>query len=107
MLRFSFFYGCRVLIRDLSPYFASFAANFNKVASIGLALVMGLEDLPRGGWKFLMVVGVLGNMASFTAYSLWSSQPAPSMVDVAKAKLGGRGCFQQKGKDPEAPAPTK
>jgi len=95
------------IVRDLSPYFASFAANFNKTAAIGLALTMGLENLPHGGWKVLMVVGVLGNMASFTAYSLYSSQPAPSTVDVAKAKLGERQSFQQKDKDPEAMAPTK
>jgi len=95
------------MVRDLSPYFASFAANFNKVAAIGLALLMGLEDLPQGGWKVLMVVGVLGNMASFTAYSMCSSQPAPSMVDVANTKLGERRRLKQKYKDPEDPTPTK
>jgi hypothetical protein len=95
------------MVRDLSPYFASFAANFNKVAAIGLALLMGLENLPQGGWKVLMVVGVLGNMASFTAYSLCSSQPAPPMVDVGKAKLGERRRLKQREKDPEALMPTK
>jgi len=85
------------MVRDLSPYFASFAANFNKVVAIGLALIMGLESLPHGGWKFLMILGVLGNMASFTAYSMWPSRPAPSMVNDAKVQ----------GKDPEALMPTK
>mmetsp|Transcript_44520 Transcript_44520/g.118143 ORF Transcript_44520/g.118143 Transcript_44520/m.118143 type:complete len:464 (-) Transcript_44520:40-1431(-) len=89
------------LVRDLSPYFASFAANFNKVAAIGLALLMGMETLPHGGWRVLMVVGVLGNMASFTVYSLWPSQPAPAMADVGKAKFGElRRCKQSDREDP-------
>jgi len=75
------------IVKGLSPYFASFAANFNKVAAIGLALLMGLEDLPQGGWKYLMVVGVLGNMASFTAYSLWPNDPRLEKTEMHDSKL--------------------
>jgi len=64
------------IVKGLSPYFASFAANFNKVAAIGLALLLGLETLPEGSLKYLMCVGVVGNMASFTAFSAWPKQPA-------------------------------
>jgi len=74
------------IVKGLSPYFASFAANFNKVAAIGLALLMGLETLPEGGWKYLMCLGVLGNMASFTAYSMWPKQSDDEIV----AKQAGR-----------------
>lgn len=63
------------IVKGLSPYFASFAANFNKVAAIGLALLLGLESLPEGYLKYLMCVGVVGNMASFTAFSAWPKQP--------------------------------
>jgi hypothetical protein len=62
------------IVKGLSPYFASFAANFNKVAAIGLALLLGLESLPQGYLKYLMCVGVIGNMLSFTAFSAWPKQ---------------------------------
>jgi hypothetical protein len=63
------------IVSGLSPYFASFAANFNKVAAIGLSLLLGLESLPAGHWGCLMCVGVVGNIACFTAYSVWPKQP--------------------------------
>jgi len=74
------------IVRGLSPYFASFAANFNKVAAIGLALLMGLETPPPGRWKYLMLAGVVGNMASFSAYSIWPRQPSEESRGLLAAK---------------------
>jgi len=64
------------IVKTLCPYFASFAANFNKVAAIGLALLLGLEALPEGYFRYLMCAGVIGNMLSFTAFSAWPKQPS-------------------------------
>merc|ERR1719343_1251807 len=65
--------------KHLSPYFASFAGNFNKIAAIALSLLLGFEHLPAGRWGFVMILGVLGNMASFTGYSLWPRQARPPL----------------------------
>merc|ERR1719476_984512 len=76
------------IVTGLSPYFASFAANFNKIASIGLALLLGVEVLPQGGWKFLMMVGLLGNMACFTAYSVYPThRPVGEAHNTIKDKV--------------------
>lgn len=58
------------VVSDLSPFYTSFAANFNKVGAIALALVFHFEALPPSTWGWIMVLAVLGNMAAFTAYSL-------------------------------------
>ncbi|CAK0869591.1 unnamed protein product [Prorocentrum cordatum] len=75
------------IVGGLSPFFASFAANFNKVAAIALALLMGMESLPVGHWKYLMCLGVVGNMVAFTAYSLWPAQPKKELSEDSSSDL--------------------
>lgn len=58
-------------VRNLSPLYATYAGNFNKVAAIGFSVFLGFESLPSAPWNAIMALAVLGNMASFTGYSLW------------------------------------
>lgn len=64
------------VVADLSPFYTSFAANFNKVGAIALALIFGFEHLPAKPWSYVMVLAVVGNMCSFTAYSVWRQPEA-------------------------------
>ena len=48
---------------------AAFAGNFNKAATISLSICLGLETLPGGKWKFVMLLGIAGNILAFTAWS--------------------------------------
>mmetsp|Transcript_10209 Transcript_10209/g.28706 ORF Transcript_10209/g.28706 Transcript_10209/m.28706 type:complete len:462 (-) Transcript_10209:225-1610(-) len=75
------------IVRGLSPFFASFAANFNKVAAIALAVLMGMESLPVGPWKYLMCLGVVGSMVAFTAYSLWPPPPKEELSEGCRSDL--------------------
>jgi len=73
------------VVKDLSPFTAAFAANFNKVVAIGLALVLGFEQLPQMPWGIVMVVGMLGNIASFSGYTLVSSRAKSPAKDTAES----------------------
>lgn len=69
-----------ITVRNLSPLYATYAGNFNKVAAIGFSICLGFESLPSAPWNVIMALAVLGNMASFTGYSLWpnSKKGGPS-----------------------------
>eukprot|EP00439_Symbiodinium_sp_Y106_P083344 s66_g23.t1 len=58
------------IVQRLSATTAGFAGNFNKAALILISICLGLERLPPGIWAFVMVVAVLGNILSFTGFSL-------------------------------------
>mmetsp|Transcript_89308 Transcript_89308/g.261103 ORF Transcript_89308/g.261103 Transcript_89308/m.261103 type:complete len:533 (+) Transcript_89308:132-1730(+) len=58
------------LVQSLSATHAAFAGNFNKAATIMLSMVLGLESLPSGAWSVLMLFAIVGNILSFTGYSL-------------------------------------
>lgn len=63
------------VVQTLSATHTAFAGNFNKAATISLALLFGMETLPAGVWGVIMLLAVLGNIASFTGYSMvqiWS-----------------------------------
>mmetsp|Transcript_135649 Transcript_135649/g.351667 ORF Transcript_135649/g.351667 Transcript_135649/m.351667 type:complete len:552 (-) Transcript_135649:27-1682(-) len=59
-----------VLVQYLSATHTAFAGNFNKAATIFLSIALGLEALPSGAWGAVMVLAVLGNILSFTGFSL-------------------------------------
>mmetsp|Transcript_1447 Transcript_1447/g.2496 ORF Transcript_1447/g.2496 Transcript_1447/m.2496 type:complete len:448 (+) Transcript_1447:17-1360(+) len=58
------------LVQSLSATHTSFAGNANKAATICLALVLGLENLPPDHWGVLKVAAVAGNILAFTAFSV-------------------------------------
>eukprot|EP00933_Yihiella_yeosuensis_P044660 TRINITY_DN39925_c0_g1_i1.p1 TRINITY_DN39925_c0_g1~~TRINITY_DN39925_c0_g1_i1.p1 ORF type:complete len:589 (-),score=120.43 TRINITY_DN39925_c0_g1_i1:246-1889(-) len=58
------------VVQQLSPGHAAFAGNFNKAATIMLSIFLGLEHLPQGVWSTVMLLAILGNIGSFTGYSL-------------------------------------
>jgi drug/metabolite transporter (DMT)-like permease len=57
-------------VQSLSATHAAFASNFNKAATIGIAVMVGLETLNLRGWGLVMAAGITGNIAAFTAYSV-------------------------------------
>ncbi|CAE7744154.1 unnamed protein product [Symbiodinium sp. CCMP2592] len=57
------------VVQSLSASHAAFAGNFNKAATISLSICLGLETLPGGKWKFVMLLGIAGNILAFTAWS--------------------------------------
>jgi hypothetical protein len=73
-----------ITVRNLSPLYATYAGNFNKVAAIGFSVFLGFESLPSAPWNVIMALAVLGNMASFTGYSLWpnSKKGGPSRAAI-------------------------
>lgn len=58
------------IVQTLSASHTAFAGNFNKAATIVIALVVGLEGLPEGRWGILMAGAVFANIAAFTAYNI-------------------------------------
>jgi len=59
------------LAQALSATYTAFAGNFNKAATVAVSLAMGLESLPAGVWGTVMLLSTLGNVASFTCYSVF------------------------------------
>jgi len=57
-------------VQTLSATHAAFASNFNKAATIGIAVMVGLETLVLQGWGIIMAAGIAGNIGAFTAYSV-------------------------------------
>eukprot|EP00929_Paragymnodinium_shiwhaense_P096460 TRINITY_DN5804_c0_g1_i1.p1 TRINITY_DN5804_c0_g1~~TRINITY_DN5804_c0_g1_i1.p1 ORF type:complete len:494 (-),score=99.86 TRINITY_DN5804_c0_g1_i1:439-1920(-) len=57
------------IVQSLSATHTAFAGNFNKAATIFLALISGLESLPEGVWGVVMMICVIGNISAFTAYN--------------------------------------
>jgi len=64
------------IVQALSATHAAFAGNFNKAATIALALLLGLEVLPGGSWSLVMIAAILGNVIAFTLYNLVDETPA-------------------------------
>lgn len=58
------------IVQTLSATHATLAGNFNKAATIVLALLVGLDCLPEGTRGLAMLAGTLGNIGTFTAYNL-------------------------------------
>eukprot|EP00931_Biecheleriopsis_adriatica_P046877 TRINITY_DN2696_c1_g1_i1.p1 TRINITY_DN2696_c1_g1~~TRINITY_DN2696_c1_g1_i1.p1 ORF type:complete len:447 (-),score=73.85 TRINITY_DN2696_c1_g1_i1:188-1528(-) len=58
------------LVQALSATYTAFAGNFNKATTVAISIAAGLERLPAGVWGTVMLLATLGNIGSFTAYSL-------------------------------------
>ncbi|CAE7263377.1 unnamed protein product [Symbiodinium pilosum] len=65
------------IVQRLSATTAGFAGNFNKAALILISICLGLERLPPGIWAVVMVAAVVGNILSFTGFSLLEQRGAP------------------------------
>jgi len=60
------------LAQTLTATYTAFAGNFNKAATVAVSMAMGLETLPAGIWGVVMLAATLGNIASFTFYSVFT-----------------------------------
>jgi len=65
------------VVQKLSASHAAFAGNFNKAATISLSMCFGLETLPGDKWNSVLLLGIIGNILSFTTWSYLQSLPAP------------------------------
>jgi len=78
------------VVQRLSAGHAAFAGNFNKAATIMISICMGLEALPGGVWSTVMLVAILGNIGSFTGFSLLKASDkkpaADTKADVSQGK---------------------
>jgi len=54
------------IVQKISPAYASYTSNFNKVATISLSLLFGLEHMPQNYWAAFFGLGILGNIGAFT-----------------------------------------
>jgi len=71
------------VVQKLSAEHAAFAGNFNKAATIMISICMGLEALPGGIWSVVMLLAILGNIGSFTGFSLLKSNEKAVAGDSA------------------------
>lgn len=74
------------IVQSFSATHIAFAGNFNKAATIALALLVGLERLPTGTWGFITMAASLGSICTFTVYSL--AKVAPQEGEKNSAELG-------------------
>jgi len=58
------------IVQTMSATHAAFASNFNKAATIAIAMVVGLETVRLNSAGRLMLMGIVGNIAAFTVYSM-------------------------------------
>lgn len=74
------------VVQRLSAGHAAFAGNFNKAATIMISICMGLEALPGGVWSTVMLLAILGNIGSFTGFSLLKSNDKKAAADSIDRK---------------------
>merc|ERR1712216_686104 len=70
------------IVQSLTAAHTTFAGNFNKAATVALALILGMEQLPPGGWGVLMLSAILCNILAFTAYSVISERSRSSSIEL-------------------------
>merc|ERR1712032_1278295 len=58
------------IVQYLSATHVAFAGNFNKAATIPLAILVGIDSLPQGKWGPIMIIGAIINIGAFTAYNM-------------------------------------
>jgi len=56
-------------VQQFSPTHATLASGFNKAAAIALSVAFGFERLPPGYLGLVLVLAIVGNIASFGFYS--------------------------------------
>ncbi|CAJ1458411.1 unnamed protein product [Effrenium voratum] len=62
------------MAQSLSATYTTFAGNFNKAFTVVISLAAGLEQLPEGAWGIIMLLATVGNILSFTGYSVLQLQ---------------------------------
>merc|ERR1712151_1201416 len=67
---FSFMYNIIQfsIVHTLSPSATAFGGNFNKAALIFLSYIF-MDPLPPGKWGIIIMMAIIGNIASFSYYS--------------------------------------
>lgn len=73
------------VVQQLSATHAAFAGNVNKVATIVLSLLFGLEAQRQ--WGVVMIVAGVGNIGAFAAYSLAKTQAKEEQRGYSELKL--------------------
>mmetsp|Transcript_16050 Transcript_16050/g.35204 ORF Transcript_16050/g.35204 Transcript_16050/m.35204 type:complete len:173 (+) Transcript_16050:163-681(+) len=58
------------IVQSLSATHTAFAGNFNKAATIALALCLQMERLPDGIYGVVMLCAVSGSILAFTSYNI-------------------------------------
>ncbi|CAK0906629.1 unnamed protein product [Prorocentrum cordatum] len=58
------------IVQYLSATHVAFAGNFNKAATVPLALLVGIDHLPQGVYGPIMVVSAVVNILAFSAYNV-------------------------------------
>merc|ERR1712183_447456 len=56
------------IVHTLSPSATAFGGNFNKAALIFLSYIF-MDPLPPGKWGIIIMMAIIGNIASFSYYS--------------------------------------
>merc|ERR1712222_152847 len=75
------------IVQYLSATHVAFAGNFNKAATIPLAILVGIDSLPQGKWGPIVITGAVINICAFTAYN---------MVTGGAGGHGGGGASKEK-----------
>jgi len=86
------------IVQYLSATHVAFAGNFNKAATLPLALAVGIDTLPGGKWGPIMIVAAMINICAFTAYN---------MISGGAGGHGGHGGGAPKEKEKEKEQLTK
>eukprot|EP00927_Polykrikos_kofoidii_P036526 TRINITY_DN30844_c0_g1_i1.p1 TRINITY_DN30844_c0_g1~~TRINITY_DN30844_c0_g1_i1.p1 ORF type:complete len:478 (-),score=69.01 TRINITY_DN30844_c0_g1_i1:39-1406(-) len=60
---------CFNAVTTLSATHLHFAGNFNKAATILIAVLVGMENLPEGKYGWIMLFSVVGNIGVFSLFS--------------------------------------
>merc|ERR1712045_984316 len=60
------------IVQCLTATHVAFAGNFNKDLTIPLALLVGLEHLPKGIWGWIMLAACFGSIGAFAVYNMVS-----------------------------------
>lgn len=65
------------LAQSVSATFVCMTSNFNKVATICIALILGIEKLPAWPYSLVLLLAIAGNACSFGALGFMATAPTP------------------------------
>jgi hypothetical protein len=80
------------IVQYLSATHVAFAGNFNKAATVPLALLVGIDHLPQAPYGLIMVSAAVVNIFAFAAYNV--------VTGGAGGHGGGGGSSKEKEKEP-------
>merc|ERR1712151_187778 len=92
---FSFMYNIIqfTIVHTLSPSATAFGGNFNKAALIFLSYIF-MDPLPPGKWGIIIMMAIIGNIASFSYYSYLQFK-AKEEEKKAKEKGNAKGLAEE------------